>query len=77
MLRCIVACAIDVEETCAVVKPPSSNPMLCQDKIKATTLRYIGPNRWQVTVEFDGDKHGIATYTVVDLVSRVTILTSV
>jgi len=41
VLSCMVACAIEVEETCAVVKPSSSNPMLCQDKIKATTLRYI------------------------------------
>lgn len=67
-------CVITVAKTCEVVPPPASGSLLCQDKITATTLRYIGPDRQNVTVTFEGDRRGTATYANVDLVSGVTVL---
>jgi len=64
-------CNISVDKTCSVA--PHEN-LLCNDKISATTLRYIGPSRESVTVTFEGKDGGYAEYTNVDLVSGVTVL---
>ena len=78
VVRCeqVAVCAIEVDKTCAVLPPPSSGDLLCQAAISATTLRYTGPDLSNATVVFEGDKRGLATYTGVDLVSGVTVLTS-
>ncbi len=48
----------------------------CQDKIKATLLRYTGPSLSNATVELVGDSGATATYNNVDLVSGETVLAS-
>jgi len=68
------ACDIAVDKTC-LVEPTAGDDLLCTDKIAATTLRYTGPDMINATVIFKGDKGGDATYSGVDLVSGVTVLT--
>ena len=55
--------------------PPPSDGPVCDSKIAATTLRYIGPSINGATVEFVGKSEGLATYSNVDLISGETILT--
>jgi hypothetical protein len=68
------ACTIAVDKTCTV--PVSSSGALCEARIEATSLLYVGPDRaGPVTVTFQGKDAGSATYTNIDLVSGVTVLT--
>jgi hypothetical protein len=69
-----VQCDISVNQTCAV-KPQASDDKLCTASISATTLLYTGPNKQNATVVFQGKDGGSVTYSGVDLVSNVTILT--
>ena len=69
-----VQCDISVNQTCSVV-PQASDDKLCTESISATTLLYTGPNKQNATVVFQGKDGGSVTYSGVDLVSNVTILT--
>ncbi|MFV1873320.1 MAG: hypothetical protein ACMZ64_08385 [Oleiphilus sp.] len=70
-----VSCDLSVDQTCSV-QIPSSDNKLCTESISATTLRYTGPDLDNATVVFSGKDSGSASYTNVDLVSNLTVLTS-
>jgi hypothetical protein len=72
----VEVCSLSLTQQCAIVDVPASDNLLCEAKIKATTLRYTGPSILGATVVFEGKNGGSATYTNVDLISGVTILTS-
>ena len=79
VVRCeqVARCDIEVDKTCIVEPPPPTGDLACEAKIAATTLRYIGPDVFDATVEFipkDKDA-GTVTYAGVNLISGVTILT--
>ncbi|MDX1694985.1 MAG: hypothetical protein R3208_14560 [Ketobacteraceae bacterium] len=67
-------CEVVVDQKC-MVKAPTIEDKLCTDAISATTLRYIGPNKTNATVAFEGKDSGQVVYSGVDLASGVTILT--
>ncbi len=69
-----VQCHVAVDQSCAV-KPQPGDDKLCTSAISATTLRYIGPDMINATVEFVGKASGSVLYNGVDLESGVTILT--
>jgi hypothetical protein len=53
---------------------PGAAPIVCTTKVQAMTLRYIGLNLPNATVEVDPDKSPTVLYNGVDLDSGVTIL---
>ncbi len=69
-----VQCDLSVNQTCSV-KPQASDDKLCTESISATTLLYTGPTKQNATVVFQGKDGGSVTYSGVDLVSNVTLLT--
>lgn len=69
-----VQCDLSVNQTCSVA-PQASDDKLCTASISATTLLYTGPNKQNATVVFQGKDGGSVTYSGVDLVSNVTVLT--
>ena len=73
-LNCTGQCELVVDKQCAPVFVPSDD-LLCEEKIKATTLLYTGPSLTNATVVFEGKDGGDITYSGVDLVSGVTVLT--
>ncbi|MEM7219262.1 MAG: hypothetical protein AAF515_12930 [Pseudomonadota bacterium] len=72
-VNCVTAsaCSLSIDKTCSV--PESA---ACTDRIAAATFRYIGPSVMDADVSFRSGSNGRATYSSVDLVSGVTILTA-
>ncbi|MBI1927242.1 carboxypeptidase regulatory-like domain-containing protein [Candidatus Poribacteria bacterium] len=71
-----LVCDLKVDMTC-MVAAPSTEDLECKEKIAATLLRYIGSvNILNATVVFSGKDSGVATYTNVNLIPGVTVLSA-
>ncbi len=72
-VTCPAPCALELDLSCEVQTTPSSGTA-CEAKIRAMLLRYIGPSMTNATVVFQGSTGAIATYSNVNLVSGITVL---